>query len=74
MCPPAKDQSVQFTVRVDGKPPGAGHGEDTDAQGNGTLSRQRCYQLVRLEDRVTDRTFEIQFDEAGVEAYDFTFG
>ena len=74
MCPPVKGQSVEFTVRVDGKPPGAGHGEDTDAQGNGTLSRQRCYQLVRLQERVTDRTFEIQFNQPGVEAYDFTFG
>jgi hypothetical protein len=30
--------------------------------------------LVRLQDRVTDRTFEIQFADAGAEAYDFTFG
>ena len=74
MTPPAKDHSVHFTVRVDGKPPGASHGEDADAQGNGILSRQRCYQLVRLQDRVADRTFEIQFAEPGVEAYDFTFG
>ena len=74
MCPPSKGESVPFTVRVDGKPPGAGHGEDTDAQGNGVLTRQRCYQLVRLNDRVTDRTFEIEFSQPGVEAYDFTFG
>jgi len=74
MSPPAKGQAVRFTVKVDGNPPGASHGEDTDAQGNGTVTRQRCYQLVRLRDRVTDRTFEIQFADAGVEAYDFTFG
>ena len=74
MSPPSKGQAVRFTVKVDGKPPGASHGEDTDAQGNGTLTRQRCYQLVRLQDRVTDRTFEIQFADPGVEAFDFTFG
>ena len=74
MCPPSKGESVPFTVRVDGRPPGAGHGEDTDAQGNGVLNRQRCYQLVRLNDRVRDRTFEIEFSQPGVEAYDFTFG
>ena len=74
MSPPTKDASVRFTVKVDGKPPGESHGEDTDKQGNGTLTRQRCYQLVRLEEKITDRTFEIQFAEPGVEAYDFTFG
>ena len=74
MSPPVKGQSVKFTVKVDGAPPGASHGEDSDAQGNGTLTHQRCYQLVRLQERVMDRTFEIQFADAGVEAYDFTFG
>jgi hypothetical protein len=74
MCPPAKGQSVSFTVKVDGKPPGASHGVDTDSQGNGTLIRQRCYQLIREQDRITDRTFEIDFSQPGVEAYDFTFG
>jgi thiol-disulfide isomerase/thioredoxin len=74
MSPPVKGQAVRFTVKVDGKPPGASHGEDTDAQGNGTLTRQKCYQLVRLQDRVTDRTFEIQFADPGVQAFDFTFG
>ena len=74
MSPPAKGASIPFTVTVDGKPPRASHGEDTDAQGNGTITRQRCYQLVRLQERVTDRTFEIRFAEPGVEAYDFTFG
>jgi thiol-disulfide isomerase/thioredoxin len=74
MSPPSKGQSVRFMVKVDGKPPGTSHGDDTDAQGNGTVTRQRCYQLVRLQDRIADRTFEIQFAEPGVEAYDFTFG
>jgi len=74
MGPPSKGQSVRFRVTLDGKPPGASHGEDTDAPGNGTVTRQRTYQLVREQDRITDRTFEIQFADPGVEAFDFTFG
>jgi len=74
MGPPSKGQSVRFAVTLDGKPPGASHGEDTDALGNGTVTRQRTYQLVREQDRITDRTFEIQFADPGVEAFDFTFG
>jgi len=74
MCPPTAGQPVRFTVKVDGKAPGASHGDDTDAQGNGTVTRQRTYQLVREQDRIADRTFQIQFADAGVEAFDFTFG
>jgi hypothetical protein len=71
---PPRAQPLRFTVRVDGKPPGASHGDDTDAQGNGTAARQRTYQLVRLQTRVADRELEIQFAEPGVEAFCFTFG
>jgi thiol-disulfide isomerase/thioredoxin len=74
MCPPTQGQSVPFRVRLDGKPPEASHGEDTDSQGNGTVMHQRCYQLIRLQDRITDRTFDIEFAQPGVEVYDFTFG
>jgi hypothetical protein len=65
---------VRFTVKVDGKPPGASHGDDCDAQGTGTAARQRTYQLVREQQRIADRDFEIQFAEPGVEAFCFTFG
>lgn len=65
---------MRFKVLVDGKPPGASHGTDTDEQGNGTAPRQRTYQLVRLQTRVADREFEIQFADPGVEAFCFTFG
>jgi hypothetical protein len=74
MSPPANGKTIRFSVKVDGKPPGASHGDDTDAAGNGTVTRQRTYQLVREQDRITDRTFEIQFADPGVEAFDFTFG
>ncbi len=65
---------VSFRVLLDGAPPGTGHGLDTDEQGRGTLVEPRLYQLVRQQGPVTDRTFEITFDGAGVEAYVFTFG
>jgi hypothetical protein len=33
---------VRFRVLIDGQPPGAAHGIDVDAQGNGTVTEQRC--------------------------------
>ena len=74
MGPAERDTPVPFRVLVDGEPPGAAHGFDIDEQGNGTLSEQRLYQLVRQPGSITDRTFEITFLDPGVEAYVFTFG
>jgi thiol-disulfide isomerase/thioredoxin len=71
---PPGSRPVRFTVKVDGKLPASAHGTDIDEQGNGTVSRQRTYQLVRQQGRITDREFEIQFAERGVEAFCFTFG
>jgi hypothetical protein len=34
----------------------------------------RLYQLIRQTGKVSDHTFEIQFPDAGVQAYAFTFG
>jgi Thioredoxin like C-terminal domain/AhpC/TSA family len=65
---------VPFRVLLDGAPPGAAHGLDVDDQGDGTLVRPRLYQLIRQPGSISDRTFEIIFDGAGVEAYVFTFG
>ena len=65
---------VRFTVTVDGKPPGNSHGVDTDAEGKGTVTGQRLYQLVRQSGPVADHTFEIHFLDPGLEAYAFTFG
>ena len=66
--------AVPFRVLVDGAAPGASHGLDVDAEGDGVLVQPRLYQLVRQHDPIADRTFEITFDGAGVEAYVFTFG
>jgi thiol-disulfide isomerase/thioredoxin len=74
MGPAARGTSVRFRVLVDGQPPGAAHGSDVDDQGNGTLSDQRLYQLIRQSQPIADRLFEIEFLDPGVEAYAFTFG
>lgn len=72
---PAKDgKPVRFRVSIDGAPPGAAHGVDVDAKGDGTITEQRLYQLVRQDKTVTDRTFAIEFLDPGVQAYAFTFG
>jgi hypothetical protein len=65
---------VPFRVLLDGEAPGAGHGLDVDEHGQGTVVEPRLYQLVRQPGSDSDRTFEIVFDGAGVEAYVFTFG
>jgi hypothetical protein len=67
-------EPVPFRVLLDGDAPGAAHGVDADAEGNGHLDEDRMYQLVRQPGAVEERTFEIVFHEGGVEAYVFTFG
>jgi hypothetical protein len=46
-------------VTIDGNAPGADHGTDTDADGQGVVDSQRLYQLVRQNDVISDRTFAI---------------
>jgi thiol-disulfide isomerase/thioredoxin len=70
----SRGASVRFRVLVDGQPPGTAHGGDVDANGYGSVSEQRTYQLIRQPKPIVDRQFEIQFLEPGVEAFDFTFG
>jgi hypothetical protein len=65
---------VRFRVFIDGQPPEAAHGVDVDEQGNGMVSDQRMYQLIRQSGHIADRLFEIEFLDAGVEAFVFTFG
>ncbi|WP_233807241.1 cytochrome c biogenesis protein DipZ [Paraburkholderia sp. HP33-1] len=72
---PARDgKPVRFRVLIDGKAPGADRGMDVDTDGNGTVTGQRLYQLVRLANGSGERTFEIRFLDPGVLAYAFTFG
>jgi hypothetical protein len=59
---------------IDGHEPGHDHGSDTDEHGNGTVHEQRLYQLIRQSGAIGDRTFTVEFLDAGVRAYAFTFG
>jgi hypothetical protein len=66
--------AIAYRVRVDGRVPGDDHGTDVDADGRGTLDQQRLYQLIRQSRPVDTALFEIEFLDAGAEAYCFTFG
>jgi thiol-disulfide isomerase/thioredoxin len=72
--PAAQGASVRFRVLIDGQPPGTARGTDVDDQGNGTVTEQRLFQLIRQPKPITDRLFEIEFLDPGVEAFAFTFG
>jgi thiol-disulfide isomerase/thioredoxin len=74
MGPSSRGILVRFRVSIDGQAPGPAHGLDVDDGGNGTVVEQRLYQLIRQPKPIADRTFEIAFLDAGVEAFAFTFG
>jgi thiol-disulfide isomerase/thioredoxin len=74
MGPATHGAAIRFRVTLDGQPPLDTHGGDIDAQGLGTVHEQRLYQLIRQKGAIGDRTFDIEFLDAGVEAYVFTFG
>lgn len=65
---------MRFRVLIDGQPAIAAHGLDVDEQGEGTVTEQRLYQLIRQPQPIRDRQLEIEFLDAGVEAFAFTFG
>jgi thiol-disulfide isomerase/thioredoxin len=67
-------RKIRIKVTLDGKAPGADHGSDVDADGNGTITDTRLYQLVRQSGKPGQRRFEIRFLDRGGEAYAFTFG
>ncbi len=72
MGPAGRGMSVRHRVRIDGRP--ASGGADVDGQGQGVVTEQRTYQLIRQARPIEDRQFEIEFLDAGVEAFCFTFG
>ncbi len=74
MGPVTCQAPVRFRARIDGQPPGPLHGIDVDDDGNGTVTWQRLYQLVRQPGPIGDRDFDIEFLDAGAEAFVFTFG
>jgi len=62
---------VHFRVTIDGAAPGTAHGTDVDSDGQGVVTEQRLYQLIRQNGAVADHTFEIHFLDPGVQAYEF---
>jgi thiol-disulfide isomerase/thioredoxin len=74
MGPRSVGAGIPFRVTIDGKPPGAAHGVDVDAEGRGQLDGQRMYQLIRQSVPIVDRHFEIEFLEPRAEVFVFTFG
>ncbi len=72
--PSTDGKPVRFRVTIDGHAPGENHGVDTDAEGNGTVTDNRLYQLVRQKGTIADHIFIIEFEEPGVQAFSFTFG
>jgi thiol-disulfide isomerase/thioredoxin len=74
MGPLRQETPIRFRVSMDGRSPGPAHGLDVDDSGSGTVVEQRLYQLIRQPGPIVDRALEIEFLDAGVEAYAFTFG
>jgi thiol-disulfide isomerase/thioredoxin len=74
MGPSSSPTSVRYRVLLDGQPAGDAHGTDADSVGDATVDAQRTHQLIRQAGGIEDRRFEIEFLDAGVEAYCFTFG
>ena len=74
MGPMSKGTAVRFRVLIDGRAPGDSHGVDIDVQGNGIASEPRMYQLVRQRGPISNRRFEIEFLDPGIEAFSFAFG
>ncbi len=72
--PGSDGKPVRFRITIDGAAPGNAHGTDVAADGSGTVTSQRLYQLVRQTGEVRDHTFSIEFLDPGVQAYSFTFG
>jgi cytochrome c biogenesis protein CcdA/thiol-disulfide isomerase/thioredoxin len=72
--PGADGKPIRFRVTIDGAAPGASHGADVNADGEGVVTDDRLYQLVRQTGPILDRSFTIQFLDPGVQAYAFTFG
>jgi thiol-disulfide isomerase/thioredoxin len=74
MGPASRGAAIPFRVFLDGRVAQDAHGTDVGIDGRGTVTDQRTYQLIRQSGPIEERTFEIEFQEAGLEAYCFTFG
>jgi thiol-disulfide isomerase/thioredoxin len=74
MGPSSPGASIRFRVLLDGQPATDARGTDVGTEATGMVRDQRTYQLVRQSGAISDRLVHIEFLDAGVEAYCFTFG
>ena len=74
MGPATRGASVPFRVRLDGEVRRDGPRLRRRRPGQRHAGDQRLYQLIRQPGAIEERTVEIEFLEAGAEAYCFTFG
>ena len=74
MGPAVPEAAIPFRVWLDGSPAAEAAGLDAMPDGHGVLNEQRTYQSIRQRGAVAERTFEVEFEDAGAEAYCFTFG
>ena len=74
MGPASTGASIPFVVFLDGEVAVDARGSDVGSDGRGIVTDQRTYQLIRQTGTVKERRFEIEFADAGIEAYCFTFG
>jgi len=74
MGPTSRGSSIPIRVFLDGNIATDTHGTDVDQDGNATVADQRTYQLIRRPGAIADSLVEVEFLDAGVEAYCFTFG
>ena len=74
MGPPRPESAVRFRVSMDGRPPGPAGGLDVDDSWQWHRSRTADVSAHKATGPIVDRTFEIHFLDAGVEAFAFTFG
>ena len=74
MGPARRGSSIPFRVFLDGALATDVHGTDVGADVSGTVDAQQTYQLIRRTGRIDQAVVEIEFLEAGLEAYCFTFG
>ena len=74
MGPERAGTTVRFRVSLDGRPPSDAHGIDIDPSGMGRVTEPRLYQLIRQAAPIVERQMKVEFLDAGVEAFSFTFG
>ena len=67
-CPIAESTVRRYLIT------GGSHGVDIDSEGQGVVTAQPLYRLVRDPGMVADHTFEIRFLDPGVQAHAFMFG